>query len=468
MNDGEGILIVIGCAVAFFLYVWISNSGYNKGLIDGKNQGFDAANSKFKNETQKLNDEIDTLKKIISGEIQSYEKYISSMIEKYIQKNDELEYEFNIKKQKLDLDYNNFVKNDKKRFESFIDALDKRYLEVIERANSEIAIKRELVKKVSKDIPDFLSSQCYELIELQWDYTISFLKNKKRPAIATAARMESLLKQKYKKEENLRKQYEFRACFYEELFPALADYLELPVSEAIGISKNLSSSEDKINKYVAPTEKMSDQERYQLALDRYKKRSKSNWEIGREFERYVGYKYSSDGYDVIMQGAIKKLEDMGRDVIAKKNNVTQIIQCKYWAADKTIHEKHIFQLYGTTLLYALNERQRLGVSLFDKNDLIGENSSVIPVFAVMGATLSETALKVADVLGVKIDTNYNSKHLNAYPMIKCNKSSGIYHLPFDQQYDTTIINYDSGDFYAKTIIEAESAGFRRAWRWNGS
>jgi hypothetical protein len=56
-----------------------------------------------------------------------------------------------------------------------------------------------------------------------------------------------------------------------------------------------------------------------------------------------------------------------------------------------------------------------------------------------------------------------------YPRIKCNvaRPAGerIYHLPFDQQYDATVIEPDRGEFYAWTTTDAEPKGFRRAWRW---
>lgn len=57
--------------------------------------------------------------------------------------------------------------------------------------------------------------------------------------------------------------------------------------------------------------------------------------------------------------------------------------------------------------------------------------------------------------------------LEKYPVIKCNISSNgekIYHLPFDQQYDRTLIK-NNGEFYALTVKEAENKGFRRAFRW---
>jgi hypothetical protein len=46
-------------------------------------------------------------------------------------------------------------------------------------------------------------------------------------------------------------------------------------------------------------------------------------------------------------------------------------------------------------------------------------------------------------------------------------SERIYHLPFDQQYDTTVIEPQRGEQYVVTVAEAAAAGFRRAWRWRG-
>ena len=62
-------------------------------------------------------------------------------------------------------------------------------------------------------------------------------------------------------------------------------------------------------------------------------------------------------------------------------------------------------------------------------------------------------------------------HLKEYPRIKCNighdeygNIQKIYHLPFDQQYDSTKITA-KGEFFAFTVKEAEEAGFRRAHKW---
>ena len=58
-----------------------------------------------------------------------------------------------------------------------------------------------------------------------------------------------------------------------------------------------------------------------------------------------------------------------------------------------------------------------------------------------------------------------------YPRIKCNvgrDDQRIYHLPFDQQYDTTLIEPKKGEAWVSTVAEAEGLGFRRAWRWKGA
>jgi hypothetical protein len=77
------------------------------------------------------------------------------------------------------------------------------------------------------------------------------------------------------------------------------------------------------------------------------------------------------------------------------------------------------------------------------------------------------AKEVAGKLEVQF---YELARISDYPMIKCNISGRdkerIYHLPFDQQYDRVKIS-GRPEMYAYTVAEAERAGFRRAWRWQG-
>jgi hypothetical protein len=98
--------------------------------------------------------------------------------------------------------------------------------------------------------------------------------------------------------------------------------------------------------------------------------------------------------------------------------------------------------------------------------LFGEPS--ITSWLYTSASVSETAANFASMLGVQIVQNIP---LGRYPAIKCNVSlrdgTKIYHLPFDQQYDRTLIEF-TDECYVETVAEAESLGFRRAFRWRGS
>jgi len=86
----------------------------------------------------------------------------------------------------------------------------------------------------------------------------------------------------------------------------------------------------------------------------------------------------------------------------------------------------------------------------------------------VSCTASPTANEFAQMLGVKLMDNFPFR---PYPIIKCNVSlrdgSKIYHLPFDQQYDRTLIEYED-ECYVQTVAEAEASGFRRAYRWPGN
>ena len=194
-----------------------------------------------------------------------------------------------------------------------------------------------------------------------------------------------------------------------------------------------------------------------MALDRYiSSHKKTSWQIGRDYELYVGYRMRTNHFKVNQTGISDKFEDLGRDIIATKNDIHYIVQCKYWSSDKIIREKHIAQLYGTGVCYALEH----GLPL-DK---------VRCVFYT-NIDYSDMAKQFAEALSVKLIDHFE---LGEYPRIKCKVNydeygkTYIYHLPMDQQYDTTIINPDKGDMYAFTVEEAVSHGFRRAYRWHGN
>ena len=289
------------------------------------------------------------------------------------------------------------------------------------------------------------------------------LKTKKNPSIKAADTLKEY-KQKFKEADKRSFIYKGIVDYYETLFPWLVDFRDAP-DDVIKQTRDLPADdkvEDPAQRLLSQAEwsSLSKTEKFQIALDRYKARRKSKWEIGREFERFVGYEYEQAGWDVTFFGAVKGLEDMGRDLILKKGGTVRIVQCKYWAKDKVIHEKHIFQLFGTCVLYSIDN------NLINDYALLGR-SRVVPGVFVTSCSLSETAKTAAAFLGIQV---IEHKKMEDFPCIKCNigrTGDKIFHLPFDLNYDKIKIEPDKGEFYCASIREAEAAGFRRAYRWHG-
>ena len=257
-------------------------------------------------------------------------------------------------------------------------------------------------------------------------------------------------------ERNLEAKYQL--AYLIQLFPALDDIIETDSRQLPVVSISDLADYDKTRDWLSKEEyqNLSSTERNQLALDRYKaSRNKTKWQIGRDYELYIGHKCTEQGYSVDYFGSYMGLEDLGRDLIAKKGKSVWIIQCKYWSKDKRIHENHITQLYGTTICYCLEKN-------IPKSNVKG--------VLVTNIQLSDRAKQMADYLKIKYAENIQK---GDYPCIKCNIGrdelgiTKIYHLPFDQQYDSTQIN-TPGEFFAMTVKEAEEKGFRRAFKWFGN
>ena len=296
------------------------------------------------------------------------------------------------------------------------------------------------------------------------DSISSTLRNKKRPALKAAEEVSAarLEKRQFKEQAKF---LEYQLKCYKEYFPFLEEYEEIILDEAIPLTSNGTNLEaienaDPVLFYVPKTEyeKLAPTDRNQLALDRYLNRPLSRAAIGRFYERYLGYLYERDGWKVEYHGIVEGFEDLGRDLICKKENQVAIVQAKCWASEKLIHEKHIFQLFGTTQLYLMNHQQ---------NDLFNTNISAV---FITTTNLSPVAKKAAQWLKIEVKERFAID--KAYPMIKCNinqtSKEKIYHLPFDQQYDRTKIISEFGEFYTTTVAEAERKGFRRAFRHLGN
>lgn len=320
----------------------------------------------------------------------------------------------------------------------------------------------------------WLASAFAEFIDTRDLEVESWLAEKPHPALS-AAQQVARIREKHREVVRRLKFAEMQIASYEEYFPFLVEYRDAILDESVDLRSNASEALDEADPalsrgYLTTDEyaSLSSAEKFQLALDRYWSRKKGPWEIGRVYERYLGYLYEHDGWRVQYHGILKGLEDFGRDLICTKGDSVHIVQCKCWSQSKQIHEKHVFQLHGTTVLFKL---QLLGLSgntteaptLFDK----GPFQVVQPVFATT-TLLSRDASLVAKHLGVHV----RHEELRRYPIVKCNinpkTQERIYHLPFDQQYDKIVIGNLPGECYADTVAEAEAAGFRRAFQWQGT
>lgn len=288
-----------------------------------------------------------------------------------------------------------------------------------------------------------------DLLTVHYDRSAKYLDEKPHPAHMEAMRIRQL-KSEVKQIIKEKKELEYQLAYIRKIIPNVDDIFDSGfIDEGLPFEAETEENTDRVRYYLEPEEyqKLTPVERNQLALDRYVAGRKSKWQIGRDYEMYIGYLYEEKGCSVEYMGIIKGLEDLGRDLIVKKDGKTSIIQCRNWSQEKTIHEKHIFQLFGTVVLYNMEH----------------PNANAKGIF-ISTTALSETALQVAKELNIQTV----QKSRGDFPRIKCNinRSTGekIYHLPFDQQYDTAIIDKKRGEFYAQTTAEAETKGFRRAFR----
>jgi len=317
----------------------------------------------------------------------------------------------------------------------------------------------QIAKEKSKGFP-WLAKAYADYFYLVDKGIADYMIRKAHPAWKSAEKVREIAKAKREIERELRVA-KYLLQYYESLFPWLVDFrgedlddlikqiLEKPRKK----EKYQIEGYDPVRKWLTSAEykKLPRVEKFRLALDRYWSKKKTKWEIGRDYERYIGYLYETKGYNVYYQGIVEGLADLGRDVIATKGNKVVVIQCKYWSQKKVIHEKHICQFKGTVLKYEIEN----------------PNKKVLGKFYT-STKLSDTARKFAEALGIEAVENFP---LKTYPSIKCNVSrrtgEKIYHLPFDQQYDRTLIEEERNECYVWTVAEAEKLGYRRAFRWQG-
>lgn len=322
-----------------------------------------------------------------------------------------------------------------------------RQSKAIEEAQTRL---NDIIKETEQGHPAFAA----QIADLEYERDLAIARSlecKSHPAKKSAEKIREISAEKRDlKRENRILTYQLN--FYEQLFPWLLEFKDEAIPEAIAAVQNTTGSDyDVVRNWLSPAEyqKLDTTERNQLALDRWKSKKKSAWEIGICFERYVGYLLEQEGYRVKYVGATMGLEDLGRDLIANKSGTTLVIQCKRWAKEKVIREKHICQLYGSVAVLASQNTDESFRGVF-----------------ITSTSLSDVAKLFADYSNIAVVENLD---IEEYPMVKCNVSKNgekIYHLPFDQQYDKINIQKGKHCQYVWTVAEAEQLGFRRAYAWH--
>lgn len=291
-----------------------------------------------------------------------------------------------------------------------------------------------------------------------------WLISKKQPAI----KAHEAVKQAKKEAREWRRKaqaLESQINLYEAQVPWIVESIDYSLDEIneglrIAESEKLSTKtgDDPARIYIAASEweGLSPLRRSEISLERYfETRQKSAWLAGVMYERFVGHMMEMDGFSVIYHGAINGVNDLGIDLIGEKEGLYKIVQCKRLSPIKGIpvRENVVAQIYGASLVFA----QRKNIPF----------KKIRPTI-VTSYDLSVEAREFASILKVEY---FEMVELQKYPCIKCNIAKNgekIYHLPFDQQYDSVKINKKDGDMYVMNPEEAEAAGFRRAYRWSGS
>lgn len=222
------------------------------------------------------------------------------------------------------------------------------YLKKMLQENYEVIEK--LYTEKSEGFP-WLAKAYADYSTLREKKLADWMTKKKHPAQRSAEILREVRSEKREAERKFRIT-KYLLEMYESLFPFLIDFRGEDLDDYIRVriedSKKDKEPEDEVVKYTTDGERqiLTKQELFQKALDRYWQKKKSPWQIGRDYERYIGYLYETDGYSVYYQGIVEGLGDLGRDLIVKKGEEIEVVQCKYWAKYKTIHEKHICQLFG--------------------------------------------------------------------------------------------------------------------------
>ena len=314
------------------------------------------------------------------------------------------------------------------------------------------SIQSEAKNKGNKKARAWFGALYAETQSLLDNYRSNLLRYKKRPSLKGAEQVREVKKEKRELNKKL-KILEYQLKTYEQYFPIIEDFKDYILEDDTFLIKSdgsVSQDEDydPVQKFLKPEEfkKLPIDRKNQLALDRYLNKTHTKLEIGRFYERYIGYLYEQEDWIVKFFGIIEGFDDLGRDLVCKKGNEIHIVQTKNWSKYKIIREKYLYQHFATTIHYQLQEK-------------ISKKVKVKPIFYAT-IDFSDMAKKVSKALNIQIKTEKLKKD---YPMIKCNinrRGKKLFFLPFDRYYDYVHIDRTKGEFYTKEIKNCLMMGFK--------
>ena len=180
-------------------------------------------------------------------------------------------------------------------------------------------------------------------------------------------------------------------------------------------------------------------------------------EIGRDYERFIGYLYETAGWNVVYRAILRGMADRGRDLVCWSGSKVHIVQCKRWSAANPIEVAVVHDLIKTTTEYMtqMHSDDQLGFEWPE-----AANKRVRAVLFTTGILQSEAA-EVGRLNGVIIRDRYA---LKSYPTIKCYHTSlgkKVYLTPACYSYDSISVRSLRGDCYVYSETEALSLGFEK-------
>ena len=179
----------------------------------------------------------------------------------------------------------------------------------------------------------------------------------------------------------------------------------------------------------------------------HREKSQAREDYGAQYERYVGYLFESQGYQVTYHGLRSGREDGGVDLIAKAPRKIWLIQCKRWRI--AVSKDVIARLHGATERFLWEERQGKPKKM---------RTSINGVLATSGSITSD-AKELAKHWNILLMENLRYQPDPAIKAKRICSRGGYFLLPFDKKYDHITMQLRRGDCFFLSIREALANGF---------